>query len=86
MAPKNKSGGKDNKASDKKGSSSGSKEEKGGKADGGKLKAATSINVRHILVSNVHIGVFAQAAKVKGVIGVLICDTSVRSTRRKRRR
>ncbi|KAI9873600.1 MAG: Peptidyl-prolyl cis-trans isomerase pin4 [Pleopsidium flavum] len=49
MAPKNKAADKDTKGFDKKGSSSGSKDEKVGKADGGKLKAANSINVRHIL-------------------------------------
>ncbi len=60
MAPKNKAAGKDSKGSDKKGSSSGGKEEKAGKADGGKLKAANSINVRHILVSGLRAAVLAR--------------------------
>ncbi|MCJ1365091.1 Peptidyl-prolyl cis-trans isomerase pin4 [Acarospora aff. strigata] len=51
MAPKNKAGSKDSRSSNKKGASSNtSKDPKPSKADGGgKLKAANSINVRHIL-------------------------------------
>lgn len=48
MAPKGKDGGKS--ASGGKGKGKGKEEESS--SGGGKLKAAQSINVRHILVSN----------------------------------